>query len=47
MKQEDIRFIIGVLAHYVMETTSVSSKCKAIEIMTKLNIKLSEELNHD
>ena len=43
MKEQDIRFIIGVLAHYVMETTSVTSKRKAIEIMTKLN----EELSHD
>ena len=56
IKEQDIRFIIGVLAHYIMETTSVSSKRRAIEIMTKLNKELArhlvkncgyKEYNHD
>ena len=43
MKQEDIRFIIGVLSHFVMEVDSITSKLRAIEIINALG----KELNHE
>jgi hypothetical protein len=43
MSQQDIRFIIGVLSHFVMEVDSITSKRRAIEI---INV-LGKELSHD
>ena len=42
MNQKDLKFVMGVLAHYIMDTPSVSSKRRAIEIMNRLK----EEFNH-
>ena len=43
MSQQDIKFIIGVLSHYVMEVDSITSKRRAIEIINALG----KELSHD
>jgi hypothetical protein len=43
MSEQDIKFIIGVLAHFVMEVDSITSKRRAIEIINKLG----KELRHD
>jgi hypothetical protein len=43
MNQQDIKFIIGVLAHFVMDTSSITQKRRAYEIINSLG----KEITHD
>jgi hypothetical protein len=36
MNQEELKFIYGVLAHFYMDTSSITQRKKAIAIMNKL-----------